>query len=137
MDEGTKSVIERWLVKADNDLRTSLTMLEVNDPPTDTVCFHAQQCAEKALKAYLVSKDEHVERTHSIPRLVELCRKHDESYEQFVHSAPELTVYAVAGRYPDDWVDITEEDARLAIDSADAILRFVKVRLGHSHESNR
>ena len=107
-------------------------MLEVKDPPTDTVCFHAQQCAEKTLKAYLVSKDEHVERTHSIPRLVELCRQHDESFEQFAHSASELTVYAVAGRYPDDWIDITEEDARSAVEKAHAILRFVKTQFGRS-----
>lgn len=27
------------------------------NPPTDTICFHAQQCAEKYLKAYLVYQD--------------------------------------------------------------------------------
>jgi len=70
MDDVKRLAIERWLVKANNDLRTAQTMITVEDPPTDTVCFHAQQCAEKALKAFLVFQDVHVERTHSLPRLV-------------------------------------------------------------------
>jgi len=41
----------------------------------------------------------------------------------------ELTVYAVAGRYPDDWMEITEEESRFATENAEAILDFVKSRL--------
>jgi len=129
MDDVKKLAIERWLVKANNDLRTAQTMMTVEDPPTDTVCFHAQQCAEKALKAFLVFQDMHVERTHSLPRLVELCRGHDDGFEEFVDYAPELTVYAVAGRYPDDWTETTEEESRSAVKKAEAILHFVKTRL--------
>ncbi|PKN65761.1 MAG: hypothetical protein CVU57_09390 [Deltaproteobacteria bacterium HGW-Deltaproteobacteria-15] len=48
MDEQKKTVIQRWMVKADHDLITARVMLE-NDPSvTDTICFHAQQCVEKA-----------------------------------------------------------------------------------------
>jgi len=68
MDDVKSMAIGRWLIKADNDLRTAHTMMTVEDPPTDTVSFHAQQCAEKALKAFLVFKDVHVERTHCLCR---------------------------------------------------------------------
>lgn len=45
----------QWLIKAEHDLRNAehtLTLTE--DCPFDTVAFHAQQCAEKALKGLLV-----------------------------------------------------------------------------------
>ena len=104
-------------------------MLSVENPPTDTVCFHAQQCAEKALKAFLVMHDEHVQRTHSLPHLIERCRQHDDGFERFAECAPGLTVYAVTGRYPDDWIEIGENEARAAIESATAILHFVESRI--------
>jgi len=45
-------VVAEWVRKAENDIRNAeytLTMGE--DCPYDTVCFHAQQCVEKYLKA--------------------------------------------------------------------------------------
>jgi len=64
MDELKATAIQRWLIKADHDLRTAKLVLAAEPPMTDTVCFHAQQCVEKCLKAYLVLRDQHVERTH-------------------------------------------------------------------------
>jgi HEPN domain-containing protein len=45
-----------WTAKAENDLLCIANNL--NDPqiPWDAVCFHAQQAAEKMLKAFLVSR---------------------------------------------------------------------------------
>jgi HEPN domain-containing protein len=43
-----------WATEADNDLKTAAHTLKLADKcPTDTVCFHAQQCVEKYLKAFL------------------------------------------------------------------------------------
>ena len=53
MDEAARTAMSRWLIKADNDLVTARTMLGVDPPVTDTACFHAQQCVEKCLKAFL------------------------------------------------------------------------------------
>ena len=41
----------QWLAKADNDLLNIQNNLASREIPWDTVCFHAQQCGEKALKA--------------------------------------------------------------------------------------
>lgn len=38
--------VERWLVKAERDLRTARTLIGGEDAPTDVVCFHCQQAAE-------------------------------------------------------------------------------------------
>lgn len=52
--EGVLSVVREWVVKAENDLKNAAHTLKMGEAgPMDTVCFHAQQCAEKYLKASL------------------------------------------------------------------------------------
>ncbi len=47
VDERVLAVVRQWVEKADNDLRTAAhTLTLVENCPTDTVCFHAQQCVE-------------------------------------------------------------------------------------------
>ena len=61
------SVIREWIVKADNDLRNAAHTLTLGvDCPTDTVCFHAQQCVEKYIKALLVFRATPFQKTHDI-----------------------------------------------------------------------
>jgi HEPN domain-containing protein len=43
-------------------------------PPCDTVCFHAEQCAEKYLKGFLTYHQIEFPKTHSIETLVGLCK---------------------------------------------------------------
>jgi len=43
-------VARQWVQKAENDLKNAAYTLQMGEGcPTDTVCFHAQQCAEKYL----------------------------------------------------------------------------------------
>lgn len=136
MDEQKQTAIQRWLLKAENDLKTARTMLTTDPPVTDVVCFHAQQCAEKALKAFLVLAEIHIEKTHYLPRLVELCSNVDPSFQQLEDTAAELTDYAVAGRYPDEWREIPVGEAREATRKAENVMALVRWRLstGKSHK---
>jgi HEPN domain-containing protein len=60
-----------WIGKAEGDIRTSQREFSVNEHPNyDAVCFHAQQCAEKYLKALLVEKALPVPRTHDLEVLL-------------------------------------------------------------------
>jgi HEPN domain-containing protein len=43
-----------WLAKAENDLLNIENNLSARRLPWDTICFHAQQAAEKLLKGFLV-----------------------------------------------------------------------------------
>ena len=44
-------VVEEWVSKAENDLRAATHTLKLeSNCPTDTVCFHAQQCVEEYVK---------------------------------------------------------------------------------------
>ena len=48
------SLVRQWVEKAEEDLLTAEHTLTLEDDcPYGTVCFHAQQCAEKYLKALL------------------------------------------------------------------------------------
>jgi len=41
-------IAKDWVQKAENDLKNAAHTLRMGkDCPTDTVCFHAQQCVEK------------------------------------------------------------------------------------------
>jgi HEPN domain-containing protein len=60
-------LVKLWIKKAENDLITAEHSLDIKpDPPTDTICFHAQQCIEKCLKAYLVEQEIEFEKTHAL-----------------------------------------------------------------------
>ena len=129
MDEAKQAAIERWLAKAHNDLVTARTMLGVEPPVTDTACFHAQQCVEKCLKAFLVFADIHVQKTHYLPRLVELCATVCPTFHELDQVAAELTDYAVADRYPDSWREIPIDEAHDAVRNAESVMDFVRARL--------
>lgn len=55
-----------WIQKAENDLKTGRDELQTEKPATDTVACHAQQCAEKYLKAFLVFHGVAFGRTHDL-----------------------------------------------------------------------
>ncbi len=42
-----EKTVELWRIKADNDLKAGKDELAAENPATDTVCFHMQQCVEK------------------------------------------------------------------------------------------
>ena len=56
-----------WVDKAEGDLATATRELGATDRPNyDAVCVHAQQCAEKYLKAILQEKRIRFPRTHDL-----------------------------------------------------------------------
>jgi hypothetical protein len=71
VEDKVVAVIREWVNKAENDLKAAAQILKLGDEcPTDTVCFHAQQCVEKYLKALLVSKGIAFPKIHDVEELV-------------------------------------------------------------------
>lgn len=63
-----------WAAHADDDMRVAQHTLTLPDEcPYRLVAYHAQQCAEKYLKAFLVLRGIDFPFTHNIARLLELC----------------------------------------------------------------
>jgi HEPN domain-containing protein len=89
-----------WVAKAESDLRMARLAVADDDPMWDQCCFHAQQAAEKALKALLVACHPDVPRTHDLVRLVELLAGDAPELPGLEAAAATLTHYGVASRYP-------------------------------------
>ena len=109
------TVVREWVEKADNDLKNASHTLKLGaDCPTDTVCFHAQQCVEKYLKALLVLRDTRFPKTHSISELLRLLPK-DLWPRRDIREQEWLTDFAVTTRYPGDYEFIPLTEAREAV----------------------
>ena len=52
MSDDKLVLVKAWFKKAENDLVNAEHTMTMTEPPTDTVCLHAQQCAEKYLKGF-------------------------------------------------------------------------------------
>jgi HEPN domain-containing protein len=119
------TVVREWVAKADNDLKTAAHTLKLGEEcPTDTICFHAQQCVEKYLKAYLVLKGVDFPKTHDIERLMALLPR-GTGLPLTVKEQAVLTDYATAARYPGGG-DIPIRDARQAVAIARRVRRHMR-----------
>ena len=97
--------------------RPRRTLSDCAHCPTDTVCFHAQQCVEKYLKALLVLNDVEFGRTHHISALLALLPPSIRP-EMTPEEQERFTEYAVTTRYPGDYDPITREEAKQAVQIA-------------------
>lgn len=98
----TPEILE-WISKAEGDWATVLRESAVTtDPNFNAVCFHAQQCAEKYLKARLVVAGITFRKSHDLLYLLELVDQVEPSWKFLRDSLFKLTTYAVAIRYP--WI---------------------------------
>jgi HEPN domain-containing protein len=115
-----------WVEKAENDLTTAVhTLMITQHCPTDAVCFHAQQCVEKYLKALLVLRQTPFPKVHSVSALLALlpapARPSLSAGEQ-----ERLADYAVVARYPGDYEPISRAEARRAVAIARRVRREVR-----------
>ena len=124
-DEMT-ALIGQWIVKAENDLKSASCTLKLGkNCPTDTVCFHAQQCIEKYIKATLVLKGTNFPKTHDIAHLMALLPvnwrpKLDDAQQE------RLTDYATVSRYPGDYEPISLTEAKEAVKIARRVKKEIQ-----------
>ena len=93
-------ILREWISKAENDLLAATHTLTLGQKcPAGVVCFHAQQCAEKYLKALLVSRGIDVPKTHDLELLIVRLGN-----ETRLNVSPDdvtmLTQFAIGPRYP-------------------------------------
>ena len=94
----------------------------------DAACFHAQQAAEKCLKAFLAYRNVEFPYTHNLAKLIEICAGLDPAFRSLLPIVAPLTPYAVELRYDDSFWP-SEAVAQEARSSALAVLEFVLDRL--------
>ncbi len=117
-----------WLAYAVGDLALAEG---TGDPrvPLAYLCFHAQQAAEKSIKAVLVARGIHFPRTHNIEFLIGLLPA-DVQRAPDLMAAIDLEGYATDQRYPSAGEDITDTDHREALRLATAVVRWATEIVG-------
>lgn len=126
--------LQDWIAKAESDFKIARREMAHEDPASDAVCFHFQQCAEKMLKAYLIGMEASFRPTHNIAALLKLCEDLDPEFATLRH-AEILTPYAVEIRFADDLYFPNEEETQEALECALAVRAMVleKLRPSDSH----
>ena len=127
MDDTRRELLRSWLTKAASDLRSARVLGSADDAPLDTAIYHCQKTAEKAVKAFLVSKEISPEKTHDIRKLTLEAAVHEPRFNEVMDMAVSLTPYAWEFRYPDDLAETypTREEFDEALQHAQAIYDFV------------
>jgi HEPN domain-containing protein len=121
--KGNNDVARGWMLKAESDIE-NLTIMMERGKALDTACFHAQQAAEKYLKAFLSFSDIVPPRTQDIDELLGLCATIDKRFADLVEEPSFLTDYAVELRYDVEfWPEM--EDLEAAFEAASKIKQLV------------
>ncbi len=116
--------VQQWLDKAENDLRATEILLKSDLKSFETIAFHAQQSAEKFIKALLVRHQVEFPKIHDISKLRNLILKIDRSLSVKLEPADALTPYGVEFRYPGDF-DLNHQHATKAFQLAKRVKRLI------------
>lgn len=120
------AVVSGWVEKAENDLKNATLALWAGEEcPADTVAFHAQQCVEKYLKAYIVFQGLDFPRTHDIEELTALVEPRVR-IGLSVEEQRRFTAYATVTRYPGDYEPISLTEARRAVAAARRVRKEIR-----------
>ena len=120
---------EEWLFKAEHDLASSDYLLSSPDSLFDISIYHAQQCAEKSLKAYLAFKEKEIENTHNLKMLVEICALIDIEFNDLYDDCIFLNPYATLYRYPQGDLMPSKDIVVQAISTSQKIFNFVNSKI--------
>lgn len=115
---------QSWLVYAYSDLELART---AKSPKVlyESLCFHAHQAVEKALKAVLIAQEIPVVKTHNIGALLSLLPEGLRPTPD-VQEAVGLTEYAVSSRYPGDFEPVSEKEYLKTLRLAESVVKWAE-----------
>jgi HEPN domain-containing protein len=103
-----------WLRFAQMDLSSAEYLWPMSPRPTEIICYHCQQSAEKALKSILVLNSIFPPKIHNLKDLWTLCKPYTTGIEAIEEQCAKLNKYSVSPRYPQE---IGISDTQLQIDT--------------------
>ena len=118
----------RWLRWAAEDLVAARHSADDTEVAPRVACSLAQQAAEKAIKALVVSSDLDPPKTHNLLRLARMLAEETASRLLDV-DLEDLTRWAIEGRYPGDLDEATSRDAARAVELAHQVLAVAQAVL--------
>ena len=107
-------LVDEWIAKAEGDFLTASREVCASPPNYDAVCYHAQQCIEKLLKAILIVQGVTPPRTHDLTVLDSMLTSDQPDWHWPIEQLRLLSQAAVAFRYPGELAG--PEEAKAALD---------------------
>ena len=123
---------KEWVRNAEEDYAMA-KRAQVPTPYPNSICFHAQQCIEKYLKAWLQEADLPVPRTHDIKELLRLIVPTRPAWRVWQTAFSMFRTFAVDARYP-GYV-AREREAQQALQTCTDVRQAVRSALGLTVES--
>ena len=125
---GTMNPLTReWAQKAERDYAAIALHQQVDDPDFDIICFHAQQCIEKYLKAWLQEANIPLPRSHDLLALLGLILPTIPNWQSWQSDFIVIAPYAVEFRYPGK--SATAENAQHAVRICTEVRQAVRSEL--------
>ena len=122
-------IAREWIEKAEGDWVSAQREYRARKQPNyDAACFHAQQCAEKYLKARLEEAGLAFSRTHNLTSLLTLALAVEPTWTALQPQLTALNVYAVAFRYPGS--SATKSNAMNALKACREVRRTIRQSFG-------
>ena len=116
-----------WVENAEEDYVVAQQLRQGQYPVYNSICFHAQQCVEKYLKAWLQEANIPFPRTHDLKELLELIVPSVPIWRAWEPDFSSLFKYAVATRYPG--ASATADNAEHAVHICDTVRQVVREQL--------
>ena len=117
-----------WVNRAEEDYQLARLSLQRKLPLTYGATFHAQQCAEKYIKALLNLHQIAFPHTHDLAALYALCQQNGIILPVGEENLEKLSAFAVEVRYPG--MQPTIDEAKEALQIAKSVRRFARKFLG-------
>jgi len=122
-----------WIEKAEGDRAVALREMQAAEPVFDVVSFHAQQCAEKYLKAFLEEQGISFGKTHDLALLLDLAGAGLAELGGKKDALKLLSVLGIAARYPGSRADRAEAQDAIAL--AQEVRNIVRGKLRPEKEN--
>ena len=119
---------EEWERYAEYDSQTAEILIR-EQGPSNPICFHAQQVAEKYLKGFLVVQKIEFKKTHQLEYLLTLCEQSDNSFEKLRDDIAYLSEFYTEVRYPADMPEFSLDECQKAFEAAKNVRDFVKEKV--------
>ena len=95
-----KKITKEWITKAEEDYLVATREIKFKISAPSAVCFHAQQCVEKYMKAVLQENDIRFGKIHNLDKLLESCKRFIPGLAIFRNELIDLSSFAADIRYP-------------------------------------
>lgn len=121
-----KEIYIEWLSSAEEDLLVTETLLKYSPNLMSAIAFHAEQAAEKTIKAYLIKLDIKLIKTHDFDKLLTVIEDREEFSARLYDLVQIFDKFNVEVRYPDNESIPTKDELLEMIENAKEIYSFFK-----------